>query len=114
MTDYKLYCFGGKMHFMLIKQKVRDKLVYNYYDKDFNFIENVNILEDKDVLFEKPRNYFDMIAISEILSRPFRYVRVDLYNIGGKIYLGEMTFTEAAGYNPYLTKYINEKWKDLI
>ena len=35
--------------------------------------------------------------MAEILSKPFPFVRVDLYNIKGKIYFSEMTFTPAKG-----------------
>ena len=38
-----------------------------------------------------------MINISEKLAKPFPFVRVDLYNIDGKIYFSEMTFTPAKG-----------------
>ena len=34
-----------------------------------------------------------------MLSKPFPQVRIDLYEIGGKIYFGEMTFTSAGGYD---------------
>lgn len=35
--------------------------------------------------------------MAEILAKPFPFVRVDLYNINGKIYFSEMTFTPAKG-----------------
>ena len=45
-----------------------------------------------DVIFEKPKNLKLMIEYSKKLSEDFVFVRVDLYNINGNIYLGEMTF----------------------
>lgn len=45
----------------------------------------------------KPINLEKMIEIAERLSSDFKYVRVDLYNIQGKIWFGEMTFTPASG-----------------
>ena len=39
-----------------------------------------------------------MINIVEILAEGFSHVRVDLYNVDGKIYFGEMTFTSGGGY----------------
>lgn len=47
---------------------------------------------------EKPKNYNKMVEIAEILSEGFSHVRVDLYNIDGKIYFGEMTFSTCGGY----------------
>ena len=55
-----------------------------------------------------------MIEIAEILSRPFPCVRVDLYNIGGKIYFGEMTFTSLGGLMNYFTDDFLEKAGGLI
>ena len=50
---------------------------------------------------EKPKKLNEMLRIARILSRGFRYVRVDLYNIDGEIKFGEMTFTPAAGYGKW-------------
>ena len=49
-----------------------------------------------------------MIQMAETLSKPFPCVRVDLYNIRGKIYFGEMTFTSLGGLmNYYTTDFLN-------
>ena len=40
----------------------------------------------------KPKNYDKMVEYAEILSKPFRHVRVDLYNLDGEIRFGELTF----------------------
>jgi hypothetical protein len=49
------------------------------------------------------------------LSREFDFVRVDLYNIDGRIYFGEMTFTPVAGrfrFQPdHWDMRLGEKWK---
>ena len=46
-----------------------------------------------DIAFKKPINLDLMIKYSKILSEDFAFVRVDFYDINGKIYLGEMTFS---------------------
>jgi hypothetical protein len=45
----------------------------------------------------KPANFDAMVKMAEDLARPFPFVRVDLYDVNGKIYFGEMTFTPAKG-----------------
>ena len=47
--------------------------------------------------FQVPANWGEMVAVAERLSRGFQYVRVDLYNIDGRIVVGEMTFTPLNG-----------------
>ena len=49
------------------------------------------------------KNLKTMISIAEKLSKGFPYVRIDLYDIGGKVYFSEMTFTPAAGIATYNT-----------
>jgi hypothetical protein len=38
-----------------------------------------------------------MLQLAEKLAAPYPFVRVDLYNIDGKIYFSELTFTPAKG-----------------
>ena len=42
-----------------------------------------------------------MVEIARILSGNFPFVRVDLYNVGGQIYFGELTFYPASGYGSF-------------
>jgi len=68
-----------------------------------HFDQNWNVLPDTTDIerFEKyisPENFDDMIRVARELSRGFDFIRVDLYNVNGKIYFGELTATPAAGY----------------
>lgn len=42
---------------------------------------------------EKPLNLEKMYEIAETLAAEFPFVRIDFYNLDGRIYVGEMTFT---------------------
>ena len=53
--------------------------------------------KNSDNPIDKPSNYEEMIRIAEILSKGYPHVRVDLYNINGKIYFGEYTFFHFTG-----------------
>ena len=56
-----------------------------------------------------------MIDIANTLSKGFSHVRVDLYNVDGKIYFGEMTFTNGSGLDPIIPneydKVLGDYWK---
>ena len=54
-------------------------------------------MEKTDYELKKPSNFSKMISLAETLAKTFPFVRVDLYNIDGVIYFGEMTFTPAKG-----------------
>ena len=47
-----------------------------------------------------------MISFAEELSKGFPQVRVDLYNIDGQIYFGELTFTSAGGHNNFYSEQV--------
>ena len=54
-------------------------------------------------IMPKPKNFEKMIEIAEKLSQGFPELRVDLYNVQGKIYFGELTFTSQGGFMDYFT-----------
>ena len=63
----------------------------------------------------KPANFDEMKRYAEILSKDFSHVRVDLYNVDGKIFFGELTFFSASGYLLFdpdnFDIEIGDKWK---
>ena len=61
-----------------------------------------------------PSNFDTMLEIAEKLAKPFPCVRVDLYNIEGKVYFGEMTFTAYGGLMNYYTDEFQHKAGKLI
>ena len=50
---------------------------------------------------EKPKSYEKMIELAEKLAQGFRFVRVDFYNINGKIYFGELTLYPGNGWEEF-------------
>ena len=59
-------------------------------------------------IIPKPKNFKKMVEIAEKLSKGFPELRVDLYNIDGKIYFGELTFTSQGGFMDYFTLEFNK------
>ena len=77
------------------RENIKKKSIYNinfecldYKYVDYDRLENVT----------KPQNYDKMIEIAKRLSEDFPFVRVDLYNVEGRIIFGELTFYPASGY----------------
>lgn len=48
----------------------------------------------------KPRNFDEMVDVAERLSRGFGFLRIDLYNVDGRVFFGEVTCTPAGGVSP--------------
>ena len=97
--DYKFLCFNGKPKYVEVIDGRFTKLKYmNYYDMDFNFnqLTRTDFPNNKSIIDEKPERFEEMKTLAEKLSEDFKFVRVDFYEIDGKIYLGELTFTPGA------------------
>lgn len=101
LDDYRFMCFKGevKMVYGDIDACAEDGSHYvgsarNIYDRDFNLMEGVRVSRENfdPAKMPKPKNYDKMVEYAEILSKPFRHVRVDLYNLDGEIRFGELTF----------------------
>jgi hypothetical protein len=97
--DYKIYCFNGAPKLIQVDIDRFGTHLQNFYDIDWNF-RDVRIWCDnnKNHIISKPINLDKMIEISQTLSKPFPHVRVDLYNLNGKIIFGELTFFHLNGY----------------
>ena len=99
-VDYKFYCFSGKpMYYMVsfgeYEHKARNhKFDMNNNSIDHKFKRKETVSPDEVVL---PSNFEEMVAIVEKLCEPFPHVRVDLYNIDGRIVFGELTFYSNSG-----------------
>ncbi|WP_022778693.1 ATP-grasp fold amidoligase family protein [Butyrivibrio sp. AE3009] len=100
MPDYKFFCFGGKVFCSYTRTEYTNhsdgKL--GFFDRDYKLMPyHRSDYAPLTKQLEKPKNYELMVELAEKLSFGFSHVRVDLYNIGGKVYFGEMTFTNAGG-----------------
>ncbi|MEP2279096.1 ATP-grasp fold amidoligase family protein, partial [Maribacter sp.] len=58
---------------------------------------------------ERPKTLKEMIRLSELLAKPFKYVRVDWYDVDGKLYFGELTFHHDGGFRPILPEIWDKK-----
>lgn len=96
-NDFKLHCFNGKVFCILVEVDRFENHKKNLYSKDWEILQcdwDFQI----DCNIKKPNNFEKMIELAELLSKPFDYVRVDFYNIGDKIYFGELTFHPGSGW----------------
>ncbi|MDD4362929.1 MAG: ATP-grasp fold amidoligase family protein, partial [Atribacterota bacterium] len=89
--ELKFFMFHGKCKAVYL---ILDKLntpFRSYYDEKWNIlpVRKPNRLQGKKI--EKPKNYEEMVMLAEKLSKPFDFLRVDLYNLDGKIWFGELT-----------------------
>lgn len=104
ILDYKIHCLNGVPTFILVCSERNRGLKLNLYDLNWNPIHEICGKHKNDKEIAKPAGLEEMIEISRILSPDFDFVRVDLYQIAGKIYFGELTFTPDGGVLSYYTE----------
>ena len=98
-TEYKIHVFNGKAKNLYVVTARGVDIRYTNYYIDWTPFDGsqFNGWKKADVPPAKPENFDQMIKMAECLASKFPFVRVDLYNIHGKIYFSEMTFTPAKG-----------------
>ncbi len=103
LVDYKFFCFGGYTKCFYVRTGYagnHDEGEMAFFDRDCHYLHGVGMDYCKKAVTEPklPDNIHEMIEIADELSKDFPHVRVDLYNISGKIVFGELTFYNASGY----------------
>ena len=96
-VDYKFFVFDGKARMIQVDEGRachHRRTLMNTDWKPFDFAFNV---PRPATLPERPIGLTKMIELAEILAAKLPFVRVDLYNLDGRILFGEMTFFPAAG-----------------
>lgn len=105
LPDYKFFCFNGKVEYLYTMIDYVDDHSAgkcSFFTKEFKQLPyKRSEYKAIDVTLDKPKNFEDMIKFAEILSKDFPHVRVDFYNIDGKIIFGELTFYNASGYTKF-------------
>jgi hypothetical protein len=92
LVDYKFWCFNGEPKFYSIGEQTNgSSMCYKMNGAKWDLFGSHNSGD-----YKKPKNLAEMKRISKILSEPFKFVRINFYEIDGKMYLGEMTFTPGA------------------
>ena len=101
IDDYKFFCFNGEAKFMYIEKETDAHPSQAIFDMNFN---RLPFSMDDDVslaAFEKPEFFDEMKRIAGVLSSGIPFIRVDMYYVGGRILVGELTFYHYGGYIPF-------------
>ncbi|HVX90783.1 MAG TPA: ATP-grasp fold amidoligase family protein [Candidatus Paceibacterota bacterium] len=96
--DYKFHVFNGTCRFIHTTPKIDGKRSgkRSLFTPDWQLLP-VAWKHDRGPMVPPPAALAEMIRIAEKLGRGFDYVRVDLYNVGGRIYFGELTHYHGSG-----------------
>ena len=107
-VDYKTWCFDGKPYCVWACHGRSAEAVYvNVYDLDWNPHPEASVFtehyRDGGSSLPRPATLPQMLAAAAKLAEGFPEVRVDFYEVGGKLYFGEMTFASLMGRMDFYT-----------
>ena len=103
LQDYKFFCFHGKPVYCQVIGSRSTNETIDFFDMDWNHMPFIGLLTQgshetfSSTEIPRPKTLDQMIEAAKIMSKEFSFVRVDLYEINGKMYFGEMTFTPGSG-----------------
>lgn len=102
--EFTVHCFNGKARFIAVDIILNDYkgeitgVIRNLYDMNWKLMPiNFGRERNENYLINKPDNFDELISVAEKLSKPFPYVRVDLYDIDNKIIFRELTWIPMGG-----------------
>lgn len=101
LLDYKFLCFNGEPKYAFVVYDRRTNMALDFFDMEWNKLDFTRQYKNSKITASKPKNFEKMKEISRILSKPFPFVRVDFYEVNGKLYVGELTFSPGGGFEPF-------------
>ena len=120
LTDYKFMVFGGKCRCVFVCAGRQSRLRLDAYDTDWQLMpftrNNHPNLKER---IPRPKCYDTRLVMAEriagYIGNPF--VRVDFYEVKGKVFFGEVTFYPEGGlggFKPIKWDYIMGEWMEGI
>lgn len=110
--DYKFFCFNGEPRLVLVcsDRYSSNGLKEDFYDTDWNKLTLARTNHpNSEVILDRPSSLDIMLNLSKVLSDNIPFVRVDFYDIKGKVYFGELTLYPASGMEGFIPEYWDQK-----
>ena len=104
LRDYKFFCFDGEVKALFIatdRANKSEETKFDFFDADYNHLPFTNGHPNASVLPGKPENFETMKKLASTLSSGIPHLRVDFYEVDGKVYFGELTFFHWSGMVPF-------------
>ena len=104
LLDYKFFCFDGRVRALFIatdRNKGEHATRFDFFDEDFNHLPFTNGHPNAAIPPAKPNKFKEMKILASKLSKGIPQVRIDFYEVNGRVYFGEMTIFHWSGFMPY-------------
>ena len=106
IIDYKIYCFNGEPRFLYCGRGLTEdhSLRIDFYDLDWRRMPFYRTDYHRLGSVPKPSHLEEMIGIARRLSAGVPFVRIDLFEVDGRVYFSEFTLCPASGHMPFVPK----------
>lgn len=101
LKDYKIFCFNGEPKALFVGSNRGVDTRFDFFDMEYNHLPIINGHPVADSTPAKPKGFDEMKELAKKLSAGIPHVRVDFYDVNGKVYFGELTFCHWSGFTPF-------------
>lgn len=115
LKDYKIYTFGGEPYLIQVDFGRFINHKRNLYTTSWQYIdEEIEYPRDPSVHIERPECLEEMLECSRKLAEGTASLRTDFYSINDRIYFGEITFYQEAGFAHFSSEGFARELGDMI
>ncbi len=114
INDYKFLCFHGCPKIMYIATDRATDVKFDFYNMQGQHLKIRNTHDNAETPPEIPECFEEMKQLAQKLSQGKKFVRVDFYEIDGRVYFGEFTFFHCGGFYPFYPEEWEKKLGDWI
>ena len=108
LRDYKFFVIGGEVKalFVATDRQADSPTTFDFFDPNYNHLDFRQGHPNAKKIPQKPQCFEEMKRLALALAEGIDQVRVDFYEVNGKVYFGELTFSHYSGFTPF----VPEEW----
>lgn len=103
LKDYKFFCFNGTPKLLfVVTDRGLNNTKFDFFDLQFNKLPIKQYYPNSAQHIGRPHNFELMVKLAAKLTKNFIHCRADFYEVNGKVFFGELTFTHFCGFEPFV------------
>lgn len=113
IPDYKWYCFNGEPKYCQVIKDRTTRETIDFFDVNWKHQEFIGLnsnVSNSNVVPQRPERLDIQLSIARRLSKDLPFSRIDLYEVDGKVYFGEITFFPLSG----MGRFVPDKYNLLL
>ena len=117
LPDYKFFCFDGVVKGLFVateRQNPNEEVKFDFFDAEYNHLPFRQGHDHAKEIPPKPENFELMKKIAAKLSKGMSQVRIDLYDLGDKVFFGEITMFHFGGFVPFEPEEWDKRFGDMV